>query len=521
MRLRDVRARQRVEHRGRAGEAPHDRRDGCGRLDMTVVLTGSDLALGELVRVARGGEAVEISPEALARMGTAREVVERALERDLTVYGLTTGVGARKRVRVRADEAEEFNRRLILNHRVGQGDFAPDDVVRGTLLRLANGFAKGTSGVRPELAELVVRALNDGPLPRVRTLGSTGQSDLPQMADLAHGFLDGFAIAAKEGLALINNNAFSSAYAALAVADAARLLDALDVAGALDLEEFAANLSILHPAVAQARPYDGLRATLSRLTDLLAGSYLWDDGAARNLQDPLTFRGLPNIHGAARDALAFVLRQLEIELNASQDNPLVVAEEERVVSVANFEVLPLSAALDFLRIALAPVLTSANERLLKLLQAPFTGLPEGLAVRDGLAEDSLTQFGHAAQSVTAEARLLAQPVSFELASSTHPEGIEDRTTMAPLAARRLAEMIELGERLGSVELVVAAQAVDLRNRPVLGAGTTLAYELIREQVPFSDEGDALPQDLEPVRELIRSSAFSAGAASPGGEAAQP
>jgi histidine ammonia-lyase len=488
---------------------------------MTVVLTGNDLALEQVVRVARGGETVEFSREAVARMEAARAVVERVLARDVPVYGLTTGVGARKRVRVRADEAEAFNRMLIVNHRVGQGDFASDEVVRATLLRLANGFAKGTSGVRLVLAELVLRTLNEGPLPRVRTLGSTGQSDLPQMADLAHGLLDGFALAAKEGLALINNNAFSSASAALAVADCTRLLDAVDVAGALDLEAFAANLSILHPAVAAARPYDGLRATLARLTDLLAGSYLWNDGAARNLQDPLTFRGLPNIHGAARDALAFVRRQLDIELNAAQDNPLVVIEEERLVSVANFEVLPLAAALDVLRIALAPVLTSADERLLKLLQAPFSGLPEGLAVRDGLAEDSLTQFGHAAQALTAEARLLAQPVSFELASSTHPEGIEDRTTMAPLAARRLAQMVELGERLVSIELVVAAQGVDLRNRPALGAGTARAYELVRERVPFTGLGDALPQDLEPVRELIRSGAFSAGAASPLGEAALP
>jgi histidine ammonia-lyase len=488
---------------------------------MTVLLTGNDLALEQVVRVARAGETVEISPNAVARMEAARAAVERVLAREQPVYGLTTGVGARKRVRVHADEEEEFNRMLILNHRVGQGELAADDIVRATLLRLANGFAKGTSGVRPELADLVVRALNEGRLPRVRILGSTGQSDLPQMADLAHGFLGGFVLAAKEGLALLNNNSFSTASAALAVADFTRLLDALDVAGALDLEAFAANLSILHPAVAEARPYSGLRATRSRLTDLLAGSYLWEDGAARNLQDPLTFRGLPNIHGAARDALAFGLRQLEIELNSSQENPLVVPDEERVVSVANFEILPLAAALDFLRIALAPVLTSANERLIKLLQAPLSGLPEGLAVRDGVAEDALTQFAHAAQGLTSEARLLGQPVSFELASSTHPEGIEDRTTMAPLAARRLVEMVDLGERLVSIELVVAAQAVDLRGRPVLGTGTARAYGLVRERVPFTDLGDPVPQDLEPVRELIRSGVFSARAASPRGEAALP
>ncbi len=475
-----------------------------------IALTGEDLTLDQVVAVARRGEEVELSPDALAKMKAARAVVERMLELDVPVYGLTTGVGARKRVRVSQAEAEEFNRMLILNHRVGQGDFAPDDVVRATLVRLANGLAKGTAGVRPELAELVVRALNGAALPRVRTLGSVGQSDLPQMADLAHGLLGDFTLVAKEGLALVNNSAFATASAALAVADCTRLLDVLDVAGALDLEAFSANVSMLHRTVADTRPYDGLRATLARLTDLLAGSYLWEAGAARNLQDPLTFRCIPQVHGAARDALGFVVRQLEIELNASQDNPVVATDEGRIFSVGNFDVLPLAAAIDFLRIALAPVLTSADERLLKLLQGPLTGLPIGLAVRDGLAEDSLSEFGVAAQSLTAEARLLAQPVSFELASSTHAEGIEDRMTMAPLAARRLSEMVSLGERLVSIELVVAAQAVDLRRPNALGAGTKVAYELVRERVPFTDSGEPLPQDLEPVRELIRAGVLVAG-----------
>src|SRR5207249_2832634 len=177
----------------------------------------------------------------------------------------------------------------------------PDDVVRATLVRLANGLAKGTPGVRPELAERVVHALNEGVLPRVRVLGSVGQSDLPQMADVAHGLLGEFRLAAMDVIPQINNSAFSTASAALSVADCTRLLDVLDVAGALDLEAFAANLSMLHPTVGSTRPYGGLRATLARLTDLLAGSYLWEEGVARNLQDPLTFRCLPQVHGAARD----------------------------------------------------------------------------------------------------------------------------------------------------------------------------------------------------------------------------
>jgi histidine ammonia-lyase len=329
------------------------------------------------------------------------------------------------------------------------------------------------------------------------------------MADLAHGLFAGVELQAKEALALLNSNAFSTGTAALAVADLERLLDALDVAGALDLEAFAANLTLLHPAIGEVRPYPGLVESLARLHRLLEGSSLWEPGAARNLQDPLSFRCLPQLHGALRDALAFARGQLEIELNASQENPLLVLEEDRIVSVANFEILPLAAALDFLRIALAPVLTSAAERLLKLLQGPLTGLPDGLAPRQGLAENSLGEYGVTAQGLTAEARLLAQPVSFELVSTTHAEGIEDRMTMAPLAARRLAEMVELGASLVAIELVIGCQAVDLRRPARLGAGTRRAHVRLRDVVPFLGEGDALVPDLEPVRDLIRTGALTA------------
>jgi histidine ammonia-lyase len=348
-----------------------------------------------------------------------------------------------------------------------------------------------------------VAALNDGECPRVRMLGSLGQADLPAMADLAEGLFADVELQAKEALALLNSNAFSTGMAALAVADLERLLEAMDVAGALDLEAFAANLTLLHPAIAEARPYPGLAESLDRLRALLEGSSLWEPGVARNLQDPLTFRGLPQMHGALRDALGFADAQLAVELNASQENPLTVPEEDRIVSVANFEILPLSAALDFLRIALAPALTSSAERALKLLQGPLTGLPDGLAPRQGLAENSLGEHGVTLQGLTAEARLLAQPVSFEVVTTTHAEGIEDRMTLAPLSARRLAGMVDLGEAIVAVELVIAAQAVDLRRPERLGAGTAAAHARVREVVPFLAEGEPLAPDLGPVRALIR------------------
>jgi histidine ammonia-lyase len=476
---------------------------------MTVVLDGRSLTIDEVVRVARGGERVELAADAVERMRAAREVVERALARNDLVYGLTTGVGVRKRVRVPSSELEEFNRRLIRNHLVATGPDAPRDVVRAMMLRLVNGFALGVSGVRPELAGRVVDALNADDVPRVRLLGSIGQADLASTADLAHGLLGGEAPAPKEGISLLNNNSLSTALAALAVAGARRLLLTLDVAGALDLEAFAANLTPLHPRVAEVRPYPGLRDALERLRGLLAGSRLWEEGAARNLQDPLVFRCLPQVQGAGLDALRHVESQLTVELNASQENPLVVVDEDRIISVANFDVLPLATALDYLRIAFASVLTSAAERTVKLLESPLSGLPEGLAVERDLAEDSMSEFGIAVQAVVAEARLLAQPVSFEVASTAHAEGIEDRMTMAPLAARRLAELVELGERVATIGLVVAAQAVELRGEGPLGAGTEQAQALVRQFVAFSGRGDPVPSDLEPLREAVRAGELAA------------
>jgi histidine ammonia-lyase len=476
---------------------------------MTVVLNGSGLTVADVVRVARDAEPVELAPEAVERMKETRALVERVVARGDEVYGVTTGVGARKKIRVPLDEIPAFNRRLIQNHRISMGPDASTEVVRATMLRHANAFAKGTSGVRPEIAVRIVRALNEDERPRVRLLGSVGQGDLAPMADLAAELFGDFELLAKEGIALVNSNAFSTGLAALGLADAERLVDTLDVTGALDLEAFAANLTMLHPAIGDVRPYPGLCFALERLRGLLAGSYLWEEGAARNLQDPLTFRCLPQIHGATRDALDFAKRQLETELNASQENPLVIRDEDRIVSVANFDILPLAAAVDFLRVALAPALTSACERLIKLLQGPLTGLPDGLAPRQGLAENSLGELGVVAQALTAEARLLAQPVSFEVITSTHAEGIEDRITMAPLAARRLAEMVELGERLAAIGFTVAAQAIDLREPPAMGAGTKRAYDLVRDRVPFMDDGDPLPSDLEPVRDLIVARSFVA------------
>jgi histidine ammonia-lyase len=455
---------------------------------MTVRITGHSLDRAEVVRVARDGERAELDPAASERMAATRAVVSRAIAGGQTVYGTTTGVGVLKRIAVDVEGRDGYATSMLPQHLVGQGPFAPRDVVRAAMARLANHLAEASPGVRPAVAERIVELLNADSIPDVHAWGSVGQGDLAPLTEIAMLVTDGFELEPGEGTALLANNAFATGWAALAIHDAGRLLDTLDIAAAVSLEGFAANPSMLHPAIGEIRPYPGLRDTLARLHAILAGSDLWAEGNARNLQDPLSFRNIPQLLAAGRDAFAHVDGVLAIELNASQSNPVVVPADGRVVSVANFEILPLAAALDYLRIVLASLLSAAAERVVKQLGTPWSGLPTGLVPVAGTPEAGLTYLSLAGQSLAVEARLLAAPVSFEIVSTSHAEGIEDRTTMAPVAARRLAEQVAIGHSIAAIELAVGVQAAEVRKRRH-GRGTAAAAAVVRRHVPFLRQGD--------------------------------
>ena len=474
---------------------------------MTISLTGSDLTIENVVAVARGIETVSLDPGARGSMDRAREVVDRALERGDDVYGLTTGVGSLNRVLVSGapGETRSFDRSLVERHRVGQGASAPPEVVRAMIVCMANSLARGFAGVRPVVVDALL-ALLGGNEPDVRILGSIGQADLTANADLAAGILDGLPLVPGEGLALLNNNAFSVGWSALALAEVGTLLGAMEASAALALEGFAANPSSIHPGVAEARPYEGLTAALGVLREHLEGSAFFEPGHARNLQDPLSFRNAAHVLGGARDGLEFARRQVSIELNAAQGNPLVLVSEDRVISVANFEALPMASAMDGLRLGLAPAVGASAERSVKLLERSWSGLPTGLTPQE--SDTGLAILGIVVQAIAAEARSLAQPVSLELSSASLAEGIEDRATMAPLAARRTSEMVSLAERVTAVELVVAAQAVELREEAPSGRGTSRTHAAVRKLVPFVGEGDQLPENVEPVLKLVRSGQLS-------------
>ena len=466
-----------------------------------LTLTGHDLSLPNLVEAARRPGPVGVHADALERMRVNRAFAERIAERGDPVYGLTTGVGVRKNRTVDADAMRAFNRRVVREHATGQGPSLPPDVVRATAILLLNQLAAGRSNVRPEVAETIAERLSDGIDIAVPMYGTTGMGDIQPLSHLVLALLDGVELEAGEALPLIGQGSAVTAHAALALYDAEILLETLVTLTALDVEAFAANPSPFHPAAGEVRPYPGYRRALAAIGHLLEGSALADD--PRHLQAPLSFRDAGAVLGAAYDAFAFCLRQISIELNAHQQNPLALMEEDRMVPVANFDLQALSAAIDFTRLALAPCLTVQCERSVKLLQASQTGLSDGLEPPGDAHGHGLSEIAWPLQALTAEARLLIQPVSAEVGSSTQAEGIEDRMTMAGLGARRLAEQAALGFRVAAIGCTIAAQAIDLRGPERLGENARALHAAVRRHVAPLGPGDPPPADLEPLIAALR------------------
>ena len=478
---------------------------------MTLVLGDSPLLPADVCDVARGRR-VALGRSAHERMDASRAVIERLLERDQPIYGLTTGVGAMKVVRIGADAQAAFQTLLLRGHRVGHGDLAPAEFVRAAMVVRAATLAVGVGGVRPAVAEAFCRALDSPAAPRVHMLGSIGQADLSQMAEIGLALIGhgeaGEALAGsgyepvtlgpREAHAIVNSNAFAVGVACLALERAQRALHALDLAAATSFEALLCNVDAIHVAVGAARPRPGTVATLARMRLLLRdGALLLGARPPSAIQDPLAFKVVPQTHGAARQALAELEEQLRLELASSDDSPLVLLDEERAISNGNHDITPVAIALDYARIGLAQAMTIAGDRVQKLLTARHTGLSTGLREDVALPDDGLAIVGIGAASLAGEARLLAHPVTLEQPTSAIAEGIEDRITMAPTAARRLHEMAGLALRLAAVELECAAQAVDLRGHAEgLGAGTARAYAEVRRTLPFVGAGAAPSGDLD-------------------------
>src|ERR1700756_3409824 len=421
----------------------------------SVVLDGDGLTVDHVLAVARGRVRVELDEAALVRVRAAREVVDRVLASGESVYGLNTGLGSLARHRIPLEEIGAFSFATVADQVSSYGRPLATDVVRAMMVSRVNGMLKAGVGVRRGLIEPLVKLLNIGIHPIVRMVGSVGQGDLSEMADigkvligrgwaefegemlpgeeaLRRAGLEPIALGPKEALGLISANAVTMGRGSLVLVDAADLIESMQIAAALSFEAFLANLSIIHPAAARARPHSGLEQSMSRLRELLEDSHLWQPGAARNLQDPLSIRCVPQTHGALYDTLSVVRGLMEIELNSAADNPLVLVEESTIVSVGNFDVASLAMAFDYLRVGIAHAAQVANERVQKLLWRHFCGLPPGLARRDGPP-------------------VLATPVSLDFRGQL-AEGVEDHASMAPLAVSTTSLLVSLVHRLVALEL---------------------------------------------------------------------
>jgi histidine ammonia-lyase len=486
------------------------------RVPTAPLILDDDLSIEDVAQVARARHPVQLSAEALDRIRRGREVTETLLAEGERVYGLTTGVGALKRVSIGAPDQPEFNRLLLLSHRTGTGPYVPEEIVRAAMLAQLAGFARGRSGVRPQLAELLIGALNGGLAPRVRTVGSLGQSDLGPLADLAEALtgegewaseldrlgLEPWRPIDKEALAFVNSNAFTLGWTAVALADVPLLLDRFDEAAALTFEGMLGNVEALDPAIADARPVPGMAESIARLRGLLEGGTLLGGELRRDLQDPLTMRVVPQTHSAARVALEHCRAIVEAELVSSHDNPSI-SPDGRALSNGNFDSVPYGVTIEYLRLALAHVVTGSCERTNKLTYSGFTGLPTGLRDDDASSEDGLGIVAYGATAATAEVRLLAQPVTLEVPTTSTAEGIEDRVIPSTLAARRLAEMTQLSRYVAAAELYLAAQAVDLRGRSdELGSGTRRAYDIVRAHAPRRRPGEPPLADLSPLERAL-------------------
>ena len=465
-----------------------------------IELNGGTLATRDVEQVARYGCRVTVSSDAWDRIRRSRAVVDQIVASGARVYGVTTGVGPLKRVLIASADLATMQEELVRSHAGGLGPLLPAEVVRAMMLTRVNAMAVGGSGAHPDVVAALVALLNARVHPLVRSMGSVGASDLAPMATIGRVLLgEGEAehagrrlrgsealvaagltplrLGPKDGLALISANSLTTGHGALVVRDCARLIEVFDVAAALSLEGYNANLSIVHPAVQAVRPYRGQLASAQHLSFLLHGSKLWQPEAPQDVQDPLSLRCVTQVHGSFRETLETLTATLEVELNSSGDNPLVVLNEGIIVSNANFDVSLLALQFDALRIALAQVAGLADRRIDKSVSTGFSGLPTGLSMVPGLSASGVGMLNIFAAALSAELRAMAYPVS--LGAGSVGEGVEDHASMAPLSVRRTQESLALAIKVAAMELIVAARAVDLRGRMQLGSGTQAAYDTVR------------------------------------------
>lgn len=507
----------------------------------SIPLDGDSLTLPDLETVSRRGSQVLLTDDARARISRSAEKLRSMAASDQLIYGVNTGFGIFSDRRIAQDDSARLSYNLIVSHATAVGRPYPEEVVRAAMLIRANSLARGHSGVRPEIIDILIQMLRSDLTPVVPSQGSLGSSgDLAPLAHLALVFtappddqsqshsgeawyqgkrmpglqamqaagLAPIVLAPKEGLALTNGATFTAALLALAAIDAARLESTALVSAAMSFEALLGRTDALDERLHRARNHPGQIDTARQLRQLIKGSTLVD--SADTVQDAYSLRCIPQIHGPAKELLPYIKDVVHREINASTDNPLLL--DDLVISGGNFHGQILGGACDYLKLPMAE-LGLLSERRVYRLMAPQTssGLPPMLVAypeRAGL-ESGLMMLQYTAASLVLENESLSTPDSVR--SLPTSAGQEDLNANSATAARRLRALLRNLEIILAIEMIAAAQAVDLRLRERkahrVGDGTATAHKIIRRVVPFQDSDRPLTPLIETTVELLRSDEF--------------
>jgi histidine ammonia-lyase len=470
------------------------------------------LTLPAVVAVARQGARVALAPAARERVAHSRTFVETLAASDRAIYGVTTGFGDLSRIRIAPEQLAALQRNLIRSHAAGVGDPLPRDQVRGMMVLLANSLARGHSGVRPAVIDLLLDVLNQDLTPTIPSRGSVGASGdlaplahlalaligegevtladgarLPSAAAFAQAGLAPLVLGAKEGLALINGTHLMEAMGALAIHDGWVLLRAGEAAAAQSLEALLGSQVPFDARIHALRPQPGQRQTAARVLKLLEGSEIIPSHAnCGRVQDPYTIRCIPQVLGAVRDALGYCEGVFTTELRAVTDNPLIFDADEAVLTGGNFHGQPLALALDFMALAIAHLAAFAERRIYNLM-GPHAwdenGAPPFLTPDPGLNSGYMIA-QYVAAALVNEINTLAHPAS--TGSIPTSAGMEDYVSMGVTAGHKLTRMLDLATQVVSIELMCGAQGVDFRAPLLPGRGVQATHRAVRGIVPHLD-----------------------------------
>jgi histidine ammonia-lyase len=491
-----------------------------GRKNVTFGAGGTTVDM--ICEVARDAAEVTIAEDAMAGIEAAYDCLVRHAEGGQAIYGVSTGLGAAVDTKV-APSTGPSQYRIPRARAVGVGRFAEPDEVRAMMAARIARFCLGYSGVSATTVGALAKMLNRSVHPQVPMTGSIGEADLPPLAHIALVLIgegrailpDGGTVSGaealetaglkrpvfgiKDGLSLISSNAASVGLACLMLQDVRRVFDAHIGATALSFEGFRASLDPLDPLGSRLRPSPGQAHVAAAIRSLVDGGDLMKPGAARRLQDPLSLRCAPSVLGAAWHALEEAWLATELELNSSDDNPSVIADEDRVLPTGNFDPTHMVLAFDTLSLALARLATMAAERTMKLMSPGFSDLPRFLAPAEA-GSNGFSALQKTIAVLAAEIGHLAMPMPF--AVTPVADRVEDYASLAMSVVDKGARLIEKLRYLTAIELIVAARAIDMRGPIKLGDGARPLFERVRKIVPPLDVDRSPSEDIYAISEMI-------------------